>query len=269
MSKPADKWDHWVFRISGNGWFQGEEFYKSRSLNGTLSARRVTEALKLGISVYGNHQNNKYDIGDRIISSSSNSKGLDTYGIFSITDHWSFGAEFNPWSSTYSNRDLALGSSVSLEYNIFPYSQSTHKQLRIEYELIHNYFDYHEETIYGKTTESVFSHSLGATLEVVQPWGSGEIAVQGSHFLQYIKRNRLQAWGEMSLRVVEGFSVEFYGNVSRIRDQISLPKGDASDEEVLLRMRQMETSYSYYTSIGISYTFGSIYNNIVNPRFGD
>lgn len=25
---------------------------------------------------------------------------------------------------------------------------------------------------------------------------------------------------------------------------------------------------SYYAMIGLSYTFGSIYNNIVNPRFG-
>ncbi len=266
--KPVDKWNNWVFKISGNGYFQGEESYTSRSLYGTLSANRVTESLKLGLSIYGNHQKNEYDTDDRTISSSSSSKGLDTYAIFSLTDHWSWGAEINPWSSTYSNRDFALTSSVSLEYNIFPYGQSTHKQLRIMYDLRHYYMDYHDETIYGKTTENIISHSLQATLEIVQPWGSGEIAVEGSHFLKLIKRNRLAAWGEMSLRIVEGFSIELYGNVSRIRDQISLPKGDASDEDILLRMRQLETGYSYYTSIGLSYTFGSIYNNIVNPRFG-
>jgi hypothetical protein len=27
------------------------------------------------------------------------------------------------------------------------------------------------------------------------------------------------------------------------------------------------TSYRYYSAIGVSYTFGSIYNNVVNPRF--
>ncbi|MDZ7341730.1 MAG: hypothetical protein ONB27_10280 [candidate division KSB1 bacterium] len=48
----------------------------------------------------------------------------------------------------------------------------------------------------------------------------------------------------------------------------ALPLAGATLEEVLLRQRQLETSYNYWTSIGLSYTFGSIYNNIVNPRFG-
>jgi len=43
----------------------------------------------------------------------------------------------------------------------------------------------------------------------------------------------------------------------------------ASLEEILLRRRELETSYYYYFSIGLSYTFGSIYNNVVNPRFDD
>jgi len=49
---------------------------------------------------------------------------------------------------------------------------------------------------------------------------------------------------------------------------LSLPKGGASLEEVLLRRKMLETSYTYYFSIGLSYTFGSIYSNVVNPRFG-
>lgn len=37
----------------------------------------------------------------------------------------------------------------------------------------------------------------------------------------------------------------------------------------MLRRRQaLATDYEYELSIGISYTFGSIFNNIVNPRFG-
>jgi hypothetical protein len=40
-------------------------------------------------------------------------------------------------------------------------------------------------------------------------------------------------------------------------------------EDILLQIRQLETQYDYYTSVGISYKFGSIYSNIVNPRFGD
>jgi hypothetical protein len=35
-----------------------------------------------------------------------------------------------------------------------------------------------------------------------------------------------------------------------------------------VRQRQLATSYSYSVYFGVSYTFGSIFNNVVNPRFG-
>jgi hypothetical protein len=47
---------------------------------------------------------------------------------------------------------------------------------------------------------------------------------------------------------------------------VYLPKGEASDEEVLVRRRQLATNYLYFAEFGISYSFGSIFNNIVNPR---
>ncbi len=52
-----------------------------------------------------------------------------------------------------------------------------------------------------------------------------------------------------------------------MRDQIFLPRRGASDEEVLLRQRALNTNFSYFGSVNVSYTFGSIFNNIVNPRF--
>ncbi len=58
-----------------------------------------------------------------------------------------------------------------------------------------------------------------------------------------------------------------FGDYGRIRNQVNLPASGASDEDILLRLRQLETSYRYYTYIGLRYTFGSIHNNIVNPRF--
>jgi len=55
---------------------------------------------------------------------------------------------------------------------------------------------------------------------------------------------------------------------SQIHNQISLPKGGATLEEILLNRKILATNYSYSMSIGFSYTFGSIYSNVVNPRFG-
>ena len=37
--------------------------------------------------------------------------------------------------------------------------------------------------------------------------------------------------------------------------------------DVLLRRRALLTGFQYFTHFGVSYTFGSIYNNVVNPRF--
>jgi hypothetical protein len=54
-----------------------------------------------------------------------------------------------------------------------------------------------------------------------------------------------------------------------IHDQLGLPKGGASTEEILLQTKRLSTQYTYYSSFGLSYTFGSIYNNVVNPRFGN
>ena len=71
----------------------------------------------------------------------------------------------------------------------------------------------------------------------------------------------------MNVRIVRGLSFNFFGNVSRVRDQVFLPRRDATDEEILLRRRALQTDFSYFTNFSIRYTFGSIFNNIVNPRF--
>jgi len=40
----------------------------------------------------------------------------------------------------------------------------------------------------------------------------------------------------------------------------------ATPEEIIARQQALATHYSYFTGFGLSYTFGSIYNNVVNPR---
>jgi hypothetical protein len=73
----------------------------------------------------------------------------------------------------------------------------------------------------------------------------------------------------INLRLFEGFSFDIHGNVSMIHDQLSLPKEGATEEEILLEQRQLATQYDYFLSLGLRYTFGSIYTNVVNPRFGE
>jgi hypothetical protein len=70
----------------------------------------------------------------------------------------------------------------------------------------------------------------------------------------------------LNLRLFRGLSLNVNGFYSRIHDQLNLPRGEATDDEILLRRIQLATDYQYFTSFGITYTFGSIYSNIVNPR---
>ena len=79
----------------------------------------------------------------------------------------------------------------------------------------------------------------------------------------------IQLSGFLTIRILKGLSVRLRGGVARINDQLSLVRGEASEAEILLQLQELATSYNVDGEIGITYTFGSIYNNIVNPRFGN
>jgi hypothetical protein len=49
---------------------------------------------------------------------------------------------------------------------------------------------------------------------------------------------------------------------------VSIPLEEATPEEVLLRLRRLRSGYENDLKVGLTYTFGSIFNTIVSPRFG-
>jgi hypothetical protein len=265
----VDKWKRWVFTLSANGYFNGEQGYRYRNVWGTITAKRVTEKLKLNMTLYGSENSDLFEYDGSEIRSSSDSKSFEITPVFAIDDHWSWLANAVGGSSTYNNRSGYLLGALGLEYNIFPYLQSTRRELRLGYDVSFRTIKYYEETIYNRTSENRWQESISAALKIIQPWGSSDTQIQFSHYLHDFDKNRLEIWGDISLRIVKGLSVSVNGGYSKIHDLIGLPKGGASQEDVLLRRAQLETSYSYWSSVGVSYSFGSIYSDIVNPRFGD
>jgi hypothetical protein len=115
--------------------------------------------------------------------------------------------------------------------------------------------------------ETLYEQILTASLSLQQPWGSSSLAMTVSSFLDDAQKNRLSVFGNANVRIVRGLSLSFFGNVSRVRDQVFLPRRGASDEEVLLRQRDLATDFDHSLRVSLSFTFGSIFNNIVNPRF--
>lgn len=272
-TKEEDPWDFWVFNLGLNGFFNGEEMYDYLSLYGTVSASRVTEAGKLLIRFSGsyNENNYKYNSDDGIINYKSLSRQYNFYAhnYFSIDEHWSWGISTNIFKSTYSNIDFSGRLSPEIEYNFFPYAESNKRQLRLDYKISPTYNNYASETIFFKTEETLVIQQLSATLALIEQWGSTSISISGSNYFHDMNKYQIEIHSDISWQLFRGFSLNLYGGYSKIKNQISLAKGNASLEEVLLQRRQLETEYSFWGSIGISYSFGSIYNNIVNPRFGN
>jgi hypothetical protein len=132
----------------------------------------------------------------------------------------------------------------------------------------YNYADYIDTTIYNKTKEHLWRHSLSASYEILQKWGSIDISLGYNNFLHDWSKNSIDINGYLSLRIAKGLELNLGGGASLVHNQLSLVKGGATTEEVLLRRKELETQYRYFTHFGLSYTFGSIYNNVVNPRFG-
>ena len=122
--------------------------------------------------------------------------------------------------------------------------------------------------IYNKVTENLWRHSLSINYEIIQKWGSADITLEYSNYLHDWSKNNISLNGFMSLRVAKGLSLNFGGGAAIVHDQLGLVKGGATQQEVLLRLRELETQFEYFTTFGVTYTFGSIYNNVVNPRFG-
>jgi len=116
--------------------------------------------------------------------------------------------------------------------------------------------------------EGLVSQALSVDFTHIRPWGSITTSVSGSSYFHDFQKNYLQLFGEVSFRLIEGLSLNASGSVARVHNQLSLRKGTATEQEIVARQRELATSYNYWASVGISYTFGSIYNNIVNARFG-
>lgn len=265
----TDKWDSWVFSPSVRAFLIGEKSYKTSYLSSRIEANRITENWKINMEAYFSYSKDRYEIDEEIISSDRNSSGFESLVVKSISDHWSVGGSLELRTSTYNNLDFKSELMPGIEYDLYPYSESTRRQLRFLYRIGHSYANYTDTTIYDKMEEHLWLQSLDIAYQVVQKWGSIDVNVGYSNYLHDWSKNNLEFGGYISLRIARGLSVNIQGSYSIIHDQLGLVKGEVSTEEVLLRRRELETQFSYYTSIGLSYTFGSIYNNVVNPRFGD
>jgi hypothetical protein len=265
-----DPWKRWIFSVRGEGSFEGEESQRLTETSGAFSADRITQDWKVTLGGEFEQSHERFEIEDeeQPVLAERLEREVRGLAVKSLGEHWSGGFEGSVESSTFENIDLAFEAAPAVEFNVFPYSQYTRRQLRLKYAVGVRQARYHEETIYGMFQETHPAHSAEVAFERTEPWGSLDTRLEWSQYLHDLSLSRLEAEGELSWRLVRGLSFSVEGSASRIRDQISLPRRGATEEEVLLELRELRSGYEYGLSFGVTYTFGSIFSAIVNPRFG-
>ena len=263
-----DPWNYWAFRLRFNTFLNGEQSYHSSNFHASVGATRTTARLKVQAQGYRSKNQSEFKIDDTTsFTSSSESYGASLLVAPTIGPHWGWAVYSEASRSTYSNQALELQFQTGLEYDIWPYAEVTRRLFTIRGLVGVKHFKYDEVTLYGETAETRPAASLETSLDVTQPWGSVGSSLEASTYLHDLSKHKLQLSGNADVRLVRGLSLSIFGQIASIQDQLFLPAGGATDQEILLRRRQLATDYSYYTSVGLSYNFGSVFNNVVNPRF--
>ena len=108
---------------------------------------------------------------------------------------------------------------------------------------------------------------MGIQLEFIQPWGELDAGISYFSYFHNSKFYNLESEFDISLRITKGLSIFVETNIESIHDQIYLPKGKISRNDMLLKRRRLETNFDVRFEMGFRFTFGSIYSNIVNERF--
>ena len=274
-----DPWNRWIFEIGGNTNFSGEEVRKTMNLNGNLRARRITENWKTDFRYRHNYNRRTFfDTEEQEIAPGDTAE-VEIKEIFTIENqnmnglvakslgsHWSAGFYTSVRSSTQDNIDFRFGIAPTVEYSFFPYSEFTRRELTFRYGVTIASVDYTETTIFGEDDELLFQQEFRIDSEFTQPWGGVEGGLSAEAYLHDFSKNNLRFNAEINMRVLRGLSVFISGRYSLINDQLSLPAGEGTDEDILLNLRNQATSYNFGGSIGLEFRFGSIYNNVVNPR---
>jgi hypothetical protein len=267
-----DPWNLWVYRVGAGGSFQAEESTRETEWRLNASADRVTEAWKIsfGANIEKNTQRFNLDEEeeDEPLRVTRDSSELESFVAKSLGPHWSVGFDSGVATSDFGNTKFSARAMPAVEFSVFPYREYASRQLVIQYKAGLRHARYNEITLFGKLRESVGQHQLTAGFDQKKKWGSIELSLEASQYLHNLSLYRLEAQSDLSFRIIRGLSVTIEAQASRVRDQISLPRRGATPEEVLLRLRELQSSYQLEFSFGFSYSFGSLFNNVVNPRFG-
>ena len=265
--RAADPWDFWVVSLGASGGANSESQSSRGNAGASINARRVTDKWKINVAANGSYRQSTFALADGTRATYI----LRDYGgrgrvVRNSGAHWSTGLIGNIGHTDYANQDVYARLGATVEYSIFPWSEATSRQLVAAWQIAVQRFDYIQTTIYLKDHETRPHHTAIVAGSTRQPWGNIDVSANWSQYLNDLSKSHMGVSGNASLRITRGLSLNIGGFASRVRDQLYLAKGEVTDEQILTQQRALATSFQRGASLSLSYTFGSIYNTIVNPR---
>ena len=265
----TDPWNLWVFSVSAGAELEGESRQSSRAFDGSFSASRTTEGMKIDIGSVAEFEEEEFELNSgEVLVSTSRNVNHEGLVVWSLGPHWSAGVRASALTSTSVNQDLAIRAAPALQYSLFPYAESTRRQITLLYSLGLASFDYEEVTLFDKAKESHAEQRMEIAAEFQQPWGEINSALEASMFVHDPSLHRIDLFARVEYRILRGLSLDLEGSVARVKDQIYVSRENVPDEDILLERRQLGTDFEYELELGFSFTFGSVFNNVVNPRMG-
>jgi len=263
-----DPWKYWSFRLGADGNVDGEASFKNLSLSTNISAQQVTEKKKITLFSRYNYAKESFTLtdGEEVEGVRTRFFVFSEY-VISLSDHWSAGFRSDFGSSSFGNTDIEGTITPALEYNIYPYSDASTRRFSFIYTIGPKYYDYTDLTVFDKLKETVFRHGLRMEFEQTQKWGDISVDARVRQFLHDLGLYSVQFNPNVELNLVKGLRLSFGGFIEYVGDRINIAKSDVTDQDILLQVKQLDTSYSYFSYFGFSYRFGTQRNSIVNPRF--
>jgi hypothetical protein len=261
-----DAWDFWIFSVDVGGGLKAEESRNAYTISSALNADRVTELWKFRNSLDYIYEEENFNDEGESLTSSLREWQLSTELIKSLSNKWSAGIAAELYSTTYRNIKLGWNLAPAIEYNFFPWPESEKRIFTLAYYLGFRSLNYRQETLYDKVVDKLWYHLFVVELKMTQPWGNVDFEIETSQYLKLQDQYSIKMEVEFALRITRGWEFVLSSKIESIHDQIYLPKGDATRDEILLKRRQLATTYDIGMTLGFRYTFGSIYNNIINRR---
>ncbi|HMK04767.1 MAG TPA: hypothetical protein VK489_11270 [Ferruginibacter sp.] len=279
LANKKDKWNFWVFNISASASVRSDDLSRYKQLSGRISANRTTDRSKVGLNVNINRSASTFTEanGDKT-RISNNSSSFDATMVGSLNSHWSVGGFGNILRSEFSNYDIQVMLHPAIEYSFFPYKEAVKKSITLFYRIGPSYNEYFDTSIYILPEHWLFQHSLSLNVGFIQKWGNMSMNASWDNFLNSFESDSLKVkgrnvntfsvGGNLDIRIAKGLSfyISCYTNFTKgVYPNIS--GNGVTLTDLLTGSRQYATQR--YTSLyfSVNYRFGSIYNNVVNPRF--